>query len=61
MRVALHGLVAHTASNCSATAPALLYLLHPCSRPALSAYRPSMAIADNCSAIAPALLYLLHP
>ncbi len=48
------------ACNCSATAPALLstavpdavlphpsmdaYLLHPCSRPALSAYRPSLAI-----------------
>src|SRR5690606_49703 len=79
--------------NCSATAPALLstavpdavlphpsmdaYLLHPCSRPALPAYRPSMAIAGNCSATAPALLstavpdavlpqpsmdaYLLHP
>jgi len=55
------------ACNRSATAPALLstavpdavlphpsmdaYLLHPCSRPALQAYRPSMATP----AIAPAL------
>jgi len=27
------------------------YLLHPCSRPALSVYRPSMANAGNCSCV----------
>ena len=60
----------------SATAPALLYLLHPCSRRQLL-LRCSIscihAVVGNCSCVAlspasmqssataPALLYLLHP
>src|SRR5690606_5645946 len=60
---AIHGI----ADNCSATAPALLstavpdavlphpsmdaYLLHPCSRPALPAYRPSMALPTTAPAL----------
>jgi len=60
----------------SAIAPALLYLLHPCSRRQLLLHCSTScihAVVGNCScialppasmqssAIAPALLYLLHP
>ena len=41
--------------NCSVIAPALLYHLHPCKRPALSSYPTSMWVmekSDACPGIA---------
>ena len=46
---------------CSAIAPALLYLLHPCSRRQLLLHCSRLWAPASLSALAPASLYLLHP